>query len=271
MKGKLTLKQFFEEYVYTRTEWTPQQGCPPIGSRITKTLNKRLCFQLKAQNNRELLSQSVLMLCSDYSLLVIILCSNHMSIFPLIQQQELKNITASQQLVKTKVKLLQKSNKLALKMSVEVTEVTENFTEYFYELFPNVNGSQNASENMLLSYSLPRLEACDSWKQYLLTTLYLLTSLFSFIGNIVSIVVLIVGKRSSPELKKYLINLSISDILMALFSIPFTYTDFMLGRWVLPSILCPFAQFITIFSLCASVVTLTAIAIERSVHFNSQK
>ena len=147
-------------------------------------------------------------------------------------------------------------------MSLEMIEIAENFTENFYVLI-SANKSQNSSTDSAVGYRLPSLEACDSWKQYLLTTLYLFTSLFAFIGNIVSIIVLIIGKRSSPELKKYLINLSISDILMALFSIPFTYTDFMLGRWVLPSILCPFAQFITIFSLCASVATLTAIAVER--------
>ncbi len=122
------------------------------------------------------------------------------------------------------------------------------------------------SENISYSNKLPPLEACDSLKEILLTSLYLLTSLISFSGNLISIIVLIVGKRSSRELKKFLINLSVSDILMALFSIPFTFTDFMLGRWVLPSILCPFAQFITIFSLCASVGTLTVIAVERFVN-----
>ena len=138
------------------------------------------------------------------------------------------------------------------------------FNESIFENFINTSES-SAFNNETIDYELRPLEALNSWKQYLLTALYSSTSLFAFVGNIVSIIVLIVGKRSSPELKKYLINLSISDILMALFSIPFTYTDFMLGRWTLPSILCPFAQFITIFSLCASVATLTAIAIERSV------
>ncbi len=136
--------------------------------------------------------------------------------------------------------------------------------EFLNESF-NLNFSSSVNKSNI-TYELLPLEACDSWKQLLLTLLYLLTSLVSFSGNIVSIVVLIVGKRSSSELKKYLINLSVSDILMALFSIPFTFTDFMLGRWVLPSILCPFAQFITIFSLCASVGTLTVIAVERFVN-----
>ena len=137
-----------------------------------------------------------------------------------------------------------------------------NISEIYYENHETTLVNNSWEINVTRS-GLPPLEACDSWKQYLLTGLYTTTSLFAFTGNVVSILVLIFGKRSSPELKKYLINLSISDILMALFSIPFTYTDFMLGRWVLPDILCPFAQFITIFSLCASVATLTAIAIER--------
>ena len=143
---------------------------------------------------------------------------------------------------------------------MEVIDLTENF----YESFALKKMSQNLSSETI-SYQFQPLEAFTSWKQHLLSTLYVCTALFAFIGNTVSIVVLIFGKRSSNELKKYLINLSISDILMAFFSIPITYTDFMFGRWVLPSIVCPFAQFITIFSLCLSVATLTVIAIERLV------
>ena len=147
-------------------------------------------------------------------------------------------------------------------MSDELIYVYDNITEIVNDLFQPNTTELNVTEPFR-SYRSRPLEACDSWKQVLLTTLYIFTSLLAFTGNLLSIIVLVMGKRSSPELKKYLINLSVADILMALFSIPFTYTDFMLGRWILPSILCPFAQFITIFSLCASVATLTAIAVER--------
>lgn len=72
-----------------------------------------------------------------------------------------------------------------------------------------------------------------------------------------------VGKRSSRELRIFLVNLAMSDITMALFSIPFTYTDFMLGRWVFHPLFCPFVQFMQLCSVFVSIYTLTAIGIDR--------
>jgi hypothetical protein len=60
-----------------------------------------------------------------------------------------------------------------------------------------------------------------------------------------------------------LLNLSISDLLMAIFSIPFTYTIFMLGRWIFPKFLCPCVQFAQLCSVFVSIYTLTAIGIDR--------
>ena len=75
------------------------------------------------------------------------------------------------------------------------------------------------------------------------------------------------GKRSALNLRKFLINLAISDILLGVFCVPFTYTDFMLGRWIFPSWLCPAAQFIQILSVFVTAYTLTIIGIERQVDY----
>ncbi len=82
------------------------------------------------------------------------------------------------------------------------------------------------------------LEALDRSSQLALMILYSLTSLVSLLSNAIVIFVLVLGRKSSPELKMFLINLAVSDICMASMSIPFTYTDFMLGRWIFPHILC---------------------------------
>jgi hypothetical protein len=65
------------------------------------------------------------------------------------------------------------------------------------------------------------------------------------------------------DLRKYLINLSATDISMAVFSVPFIYTDVMYGYWRFPLFMCPFSQFMNICTICVSILTLIAIGIER--------
>lgn len=60
--------------------------------------------------------------------------------------------------------------------------------------------------------------------QHFLESLYSLTALLALGGNLMTIVVLALGRRSSRDLRLFLGNLALADISMALFSIPFTYT-----------------------------------------------
>ncbi len=87
---------------------------------------------------------------------------------------------------------------------------------------------------------LEPLEALERVPQIFLMILYSMTAIVSFVSNSTVILVLVFGKKSPNELKKFLINLAVADMCMASFSIPFTYTDFMLGRWIFPSFLCEY-------------------------------
>ncbi|KAJ6223151.1 hypothetical protein RDWZM_001696 [Blomia tropicalis] len=75
------------------------------------------------------------------------------------------------------------------------------------------------------------------------------------------------GNSGSPtgssQLRIYLINLFVNDILIALFTTPFTYTDFMYGQWIYPEFLCPVSNFISICAVSVSIYTLIAIGLER--------
>jgi hypothetical protein len=102
----------------------------------------------------------------------------------------------------------------------------------------------------------------NDWQTFLII-LYSTTAIVSLASNVITIIVLIKGERFSSELWKYLINLSVADITMAIFSIPFTYTMFMLGRWIFPTWLCPIVQFTQVCSVFISVYTLTVIGIDR--------
>ncbi|XP_076315750.1 QRFP-like peptide receptor [Tachypleus tridentatus] len=108
-----------------------------------------------------------------------------------------------------------------------------------------------------------QLEALGPDLQIFLIVLYSLTAFLALSGNFTVIVVLTFGKKSSRDLRAYLINLATSDITMATFSIPFTYTDFMLGRWIFEPFFCPIVMFMQHCSVIVSVFTLTVIGLDR--------
>jgi len=114
--------------------------------------------------------------------------------------------------------------------------------------------------------SIEDFEIASKPAQWFLIVLYSITAAVALFGNVFAIVVLIRGQRSSPQLRIFLVNLSMSDITMAIFSIPFTYTSFVMGRWFLAPSLCPLVQAIQVLSVFVSIYSLTLIGIDRYVY-----
>jgi hypothetical protein len=85
----------------------------------------------------------------------------------------------------------------------------------------------------------------------------------AFVTNISAVIILVKKMKTSADLRNYLINLAAADLSMALFSVPFNYSDVMYGYWRFPLLMCPFSRFMAICSACVSIFTLTAIGIER--------
>ncbi len=115
------------------------------------------------------------------------------------------------------------------------------------------------------SSEVPPLDALQWPMQVFLIGLYSATAGLSLAANIITIIVLIKGERCAKDLRKFLINLSIADIAMALFSIPFTYSNYMLGRWIFAPIMCPIVNFVQLSSMIISIYTLVAIGVDRFV------
>ncbi|XP_054159999.1 tachykinin-like peptides receptor 99D [Oppia nitens] len=112
--------------------------------------------------------------------------------------------------------------------------------------------------------TLGDMEAIPEPYQSCLTGLYIGTAVVAIVANVLALTILITKKRSSADLRKYLINLAISDMSMAAFSLPFAYSDMMYGYWQFPLFWCPISHFISTCSVCVSIFTLTGIGIERS-------
>ncbi|GFY41964.1 g_PROTEIN_RECEP_F1_2 domain-containing protein [Trichonephila inaurata madagascariensis] len=120
----------------------------------------------------------------------------------------------------------------------------------------STNSSDMDPEELYLS-----LEAMGPGIQLFLVILYSCTAIAALGGNGAAIAVLLLGKRRSIRL--FLVNLALSDMTMALFSIPFTYTDFVLGRWIFLPEFCPVVQFVQHASVSVSVYTLTVVGLDR--------
>ena len=113
-------------------------------------------------------------------------------------------------------------------------------------------------------YNVTEMEAIPSpYGQAFLVSLYSVTSLLALGGNVAVMVVSAVGRESAHTLRASLANLAVSDVVLGVLCVPFTYTDFMLGRWVWPHWLCPTAQYVQLLSVAVTALTLTLIGVER--------
>ncbi|XP_060070666.1 QRFP-like peptide receptor [Ylistrum balloti] len=93
--------------------------------------------------------------------------------------------------------------------------------------------------------------------------LYTMTTLTSIFGNIAAIIIFAKGKRSKSELRPFLINLAVADLIMAIFCIPFTFTDQLLSKWIFSKPMCPIVLFLQTVSVTASASTNMAVGIDR--------
>lgn len=96
-----------------------------------------------------------------------------------------------------------------------------------------------------------------------LIVLYTVTIILSVGGNLLVIIVFTVGKRSRTDLSGFLINLAVSDLIMAIFCLPFTFTMTMLSNWIFSAPMCPIVLYMQLVSVTASVCTNMAIGVDR--------
>lgn len=131
----------------------------------------------------------------------------------------------------------------------------------------NITGDHGANGNSSNSslLDLSTFALLDQTTRTCMVVLFSATSVLALVGNLIVIIVETFGRRSAANLRKFLINLAISDIVFGVFSVPFTYTNFMYGQWIFSPWLCPWAQFIQILSIFITSFTLTLISIERLV------
>ncbi|KAH9395150.1 hypothetical protein TYRP_005222 [Tyrophagus putrescentiae] len=68
---------------------------------------------------------------------------------------------------------------------------------------------------------------------------------------------------ASGNIYRYINNLAVSDLMLSLLSVPFTFTNVVTGHWPYAAWLCPPAQYFQLLSVFITSQTLTIIGIER--------
>lgn len=95
------------------------------------------------------------------------------------------------------------------------------------------------------------------------TVVYSIIMLFALSGNTLVIFVILGNKSLRNVTNMFLISLAISDILISGFNIPLGLLYNFNAEWTHGEILCKFVSFATSVNVIASIMTLTAVALER--------
>uniref|UniRef100_A0A8C9SF56 Gastrin/cholecystokinin type B receptor n=1 Tax=Scleropages formosus TaxID=113540 RepID=A0A8C9SF56_SCLFO len=93
--------------------------------------------------------------------------------------------------------------------------------------------------------------------------LYLLIFLLGVFGNLLIIMVLIVNKHMRTVTNSFLLSLAVSDLMMAVFCMPFTLIPNLLEDFIFGAAMCKIVAYLMGISVSISTFSLVAIAIER--------
>ena len=120
-------------------------------------------------------------------------------------------------------------------------------------------GGSNVSTDSLES----SLYVFPSYFVVVLSLLYGSISLVAVVGNCLVITVVARNSRMHNVTNFFIANLSLADVLIGVFSVPFQFQAALLQRWDLPAVLCPVAPFVKELTVNVSIFTLAVIAVDR--------
>ena len=82
-------------------------------------------------------------------------------------------------------------------------------------------------------------------------------------GNLVVIWIVLADRLMRTVTNYFLVNLSIADTMVSTLNVIFNFTFMLSSDWPYGNVYCKISQFVAVFSICGSVFTLMAIAVER--------
>lgn len=118
--------------------------------------------------------------------------------------------------------------------------------------------------DLYYQYPLTYLSLWDLYTyEILILIMYGIMIIFSFFTNLMAIIIFTFGRHSRSELSPFLLNLSVFNIIMTVYCIPFTITSLFFQRWLFARELCIVLDVFKTFSVSGVLLTLIGIAIDR--------
>ncbi|XP_053240903.1 gastrin/cholecystokinin type B receptor isoform X1 [Podarcis raffonei] len=93
--------------------------------------------------------------------------------------------------------------------------------------------------------------------------LYSVIFLLSVFGNVLVIWVLVANKRLRTVTNSFLLSLAVSDLMVAVFCLPFSFIPSLMGTFVFGKVVCKAVSYLMGMAVSVSTFSLVAIAIER--------
>uniref|UniRef100_A0A8D8WXB2 Tachykinin-like peptides receptor 99D n=1 Tax=Cacopsylla melanoneura TaxID=428564 RepID=A0A8D8WXB2_9HEMI len=103
------------------------------------------------------------------------------------------------------------------------------------------------------------------WKQVMWTCLYAPMVVVATGGNLIVIWIVLAHKRMRTVTNYFLVNLSLADAMVSTLNVTFNFVYMLSSDWPFGRFYCKVTQFVAVLSICASVFTLMAIAVDRYI------
>ncbi|XP_053097021.1 neuropeptide FF receptor 1 like 3 isoform X1 [Pangasianodon hypophthalmus] len=129
------------------------------------------------------------------------------------------------------------------------------------DLLPDINMTNSTSLTEEILYSPYFQHSLDMAAVFVLA--YLFIFLLCMMGNSVVCLTVLRNRHMWTVTNVFILNLSISDLLVGIFCIPTTLVDNLITGWPFSDIICKLSGLVQGMSVCASVFTLVAIAVDR--------
>ncbi|KAI8521488.1 Neuropeptide FF receptor 2, partial [Branchiostoma belcheri] len=142
----------------------------------------------------------------------------------------------------------------SINMNIFVAMNSSNFTG-------SVDSTMNSSEVLSKIYADARFKQSTAIIALLIFS-YVLTFALCIVGNSMVCFVILKIPRMRTVTNYFLLNLAVSDLLVAIFCMPFTLLDNIIRGWPLGNVMCKLTPAVTVVSVVASVFTLVAIAVD---------
>lgn len=103
----------------------------------------------------------------------------------------------------------------------------------------------------------------EVWQKVFWICLFSAMVVIAFLGNSGVILIVLLNKQMRTVTNAFIVNLSISDILVSGGNVIFNFVYMLNGHWVFGRTYCKISNFIAILSVACSCFTLMAISIDR--------